>query len=200
MTFDEVLSWNKHVNSCISKAMCHFRQLSNYKHFLDSEAKKNFCETMVLSQFNYCDMVYLNINKQLENKIQKIQNICIRYIFNCKRREHVDFDMLRKKLGWLKMTDRRVSHGLTQMHKIVHGSAPNYLKDLITLTSELNMPQTRSQTRNTIYIPNEFRTEIRRKAFLFSMSSLYNTIPEEITKSITVNTFKGKIKKHFMQK
>ena len=102
-----------------------------------------------------------------------------------------------KKLGWLKMSDRRMSHGLTQMYKILNGKAPNYLKNLITLTSELYEPRTRSQMRDTIWISNDYRTKIRRNSFMFAMSTNYNKLPAEITKSNSVNCFKSKLKKHF---
>ena len=134
----------------------------------------------------------------LQDKIQHIQNICIRYIFNCKRRDHVDYPSLMKKLGWFKMSDRRMSHGLTQMYKILKGNAPNYFKNSITLTSELYEPRTRSQMRDTIWISKDYRTKIRRNSFMFAMSTKYNTLPEEITKSESVYTFKSKLKKHII--
>jgi hypothetical protein len=196
MTFDEVLSWVKNVNLLISKAMGNFRNLLNFKNFLDSEAKQKFCESMVLSQFNYCDIVYMGIDKNLENKIQHIQNICLRYIFNLRIRDHPNYDNLRAKLGWLKMSDSRVSHGLTQMYKILNGHAPYYLSDFITLTSEITEPRTRSQLTNKIWVSKNFRTKIHRNSFLFSMSCKYNTVPEEITKCRTVYSFKNNIKKH----
>ena len=196
MTYDEVLSWTKNINGLIAKAMGNFRNLLNFKNFLDSAEKQEFCQSMVLSQFNYCDIVYMGIDKSLENKIQHIQNICLRYIFNFRKRDHPNYDKLRAKLGWLKMSESRVSHGLIQMYKIINGHAPYYLRDFVTLTSEINEPRTRSQRAEKIWISKNFRTKIRRNSFLFSMSCKYNTIPEEITKSRTINSFKINIKKY----
>ena len=39
VTFDEVLSWRKNVNLCISKSMGNFFQISRYKKFLNRESK-----------------------------------------------------------------------------------------------------------------------------------------------------------------
>ena len=65
VTIDEVLSWRKNVNLCISKAMSIFFQISRYKKILNKEAKIILCESVVLSQFNYCDIVYSNMDNYL---------------------------------------------------------------------------------------------------------------------------------------
>lgn len=72
--FDEVFAWKKQVNSCISKAMGNFFQMYRFKKFLDHEAKIMLCDSIVLSQFNYCDIVFSSMDIFLENKIKKIQN------------------------------------------------------------------------------------------------------------------------------
>ena len=86
---DELLSWTKQVNTCIGRAIGKFKEFSNCKRMLSFDAKKNLCEAMVLSQFNYADTVYMNMNKILQYKIQKIQNLCIRFIFNCKSKKKI---------------------------------------------------------------------------------------------------------------
>ena len=195
LTFDEVLSWNKQVNICISKAIGKFKQFSNCKRMLSMESKKIFCESMVLSQFNYADIVYMNMNKITQNKIEKILNICIRYIFNANKSSAFSITEHRKKLGWLNMSERRASHGLTLMYKIVNGLAPNYLSDLITFTNEIHHINTRSSSGKKIWICKDIKLKSRRSAFFFSMSTLYNNLPENITNSKSVDGFKDKIKK-----
>lgn len=108
LNINEVLSWRKQVNLCISKAMCNFFQMSRYKRFLNKEAKINLCESIVLSQFNYCDVVYSNMDKYLKDKIMKIQ-----FIFDIGRKQHCDYKLRRKELQWLDMNQRRIKHGLT---------------------------------------------------------------------------------------
>ena len=104
------------MNACISKAMSNFFQMSRYKRFLNKEAKINLCESIVLSQFNYCDVVYSNMDKYLKDKIIKTQNICLKFIFNIRRKEHCDYKLLRKELQWLDMNQRRIKHGLTLIY------------------------------------------------------------------------------------
>ena len=194
VTFDEVLSWQKQVNLCISKAMCNFFQMYRYKKFLNQEAKIILCDSIVLSQFNYCDTVYSNMDIFLEQKIQKIQNICLRFIFGYRKREHCDYSSLLKELKWLNMKNRRIKHGLTMIYKILHGLAPNYLSDAFTLTSEIHNVNTR-RANTSIWISNTITSKLHRKAYTFYMSKIFNGLPENIKKSISVNSFKHSLTK-----
>lgn len=198
LTYDEILSWNKQVNISIGRAIGKYKEFSNCKKMLKFEAKKTLCESMVLSQFNYADVVYMNMNKTTQFKIQKIQNLCVRFVFNCKGNRH-SITGLRSKLGWFSMSERRVSHGLTLMFKIANNLAPNYLSDLITFTNEVHQVNTRSSRRNCIWISKDIKSKSRRDSFFFSMSTLYNKLPENIISSIGAKTFKSNINKYISE-
>ena len=120
LTFDEVLSWKKHINLNISQAVGSFINLSRFKRFLNTKSKSLLCESIVLSRFNYCDSVYQNIDMCIQNKIQKVQDMCCRFIFDIKKSESPDYNELRNKLGWLSMKKRRDLHCLTMLYKILH--------------------------------------------------------------------------------
>ena len=192
VTFDEVLSWQKQVNLCISKAMGNFFQMYRYKKFLNEEAKITLCDSIILSQFNYCDIVYSNMDVILEKKVQKIQNMCLRFIFNYRMKDKCDYDLLLKKLNWLNMKNRRIKHGLTMIYKILNGLAPHYLSDNFTLTSEIHNVNTR-RASNSIYINKNITSKIHRKSYSFYMAQIYNNVPENIQKSVSVNAFKHSI-------
>ena len=82
LTYDEVLSWRRHVNNIIGRAIAKFKDLNKYKKFLNEESKKLLCDSLILSLFNFGDVVYMNIDLYLQKKIQKIQNLCLKFIFN----------------------------------------------------------------------------------------------------------------------
>ena len=194
VTFDEVLSWIKQVNKCIGMAMSNFFQINRYKRFLNRESKIILCESIVLSQFNYCDIVYASMDKYLKEKIQKVQNLCLRFIFDIKKKVHPNYDILRKELKWLNMDSRRLKHGLTLIYKIVHDLAPNYLRDSFSLVSEIHTRNTRSSNSN-IWIKNSIKSKLHRNSYSFHMVKIYNSLPEDIKNSVSVNSFKTRIGK-----
>lgn len=196
--FDEVLSWQKQVNSCISKAMGNFYQIYRYKRFLEKDAIISLCEAVVLSQFNYCDTVYSNMDIFLEEKIQKIQNHCLRFIFNYRMKDKCDYNILLKKLNWLNMKQRRIKHGLTMIYKILNGLAPYYLSDSFTLTSEIHNVNTRNAAKSSIWISKGSTSKLHRKSYTCYMAKIFNNLPENIQKSVSVNSFKQAIKVYIL--
>ena len=115
--FDDTLSWDKHINKCVGIAYGKFKQAYRFKKFLSQEAKLNISEMYILSQFNYCDSLFLNASQIFKNKIQKVQNNCLRFSLDLRKFDHITIH--RKKLGLLDMENRRLLHSLTPMHKIV---------------------------------------------------------------------------------
>ena len=98
-------------------------------------------------------------------------------------------------LNWLNMKHRRIKHGLTMIYKILNGLAPNYLRDNFTLTSEIHNINTR-RAGNTIFINKNITSKIHRKSYSFYMARIYNSLPENIQKSVSVNAFKLSITKY----
>ena len=199
VNINEVMSWRKQVNSCVSKAMSNFFQMGRYKRFLNQESKIKLCESIVLSQFNYCDVVYSNLDNFLKDKIQKIQNLCIKFIFNLRRKDHCDYNLLRNELKWLDMNQRRVKHGLTLIYKILHGLAPNYLIDSFTLVNQVHNVNTRRARNNDIWINKHASSKVHQKSYTVEMAKIYNNIPENIKKCVSVNSFKKQIGQLLLQ-
>ena len=190
VTFDEVLSWVKHINLNISKAVGSFINLSRFKRFLNQKSKILLCESIVLSRFNYCDAVYMNIDNFVQRKIQRVQDMCCRFIFDTKKSDHCDYSEMRKNIGWLSMKQRRDLHCFTMMYKILHGLAPNYLQDMFTLQNEVHNVNTRGSQNDQIWIDKGIKSKIHRSSFRFYAPCSYNALPSNIRNCKSVNSFK----------
>lgn len=103
---------------------------------------------------------------------------------------------MRQKLGWLSMKDRRDLHCLTMMYKILHGLAPNYLKDMFTYQSEVHSVNTRGSQNNQLWIDKTIKSKIHRDSFAYYAPTEYNKLPSEIRDATSVISFKTKLKKH----
>ena len=164
LNYDEVLSWRRHINILIGRAISKLKDLNRYKKFLTEESKKLLCESIILSIFSFGDIVYMNIDMYLQRKVQKIQDSCLNFIFNIKKREHVNRADLRKNINWLSMKHRRILNGLSLLYKSLNGKGPDYIRDMFTLVSEISECNTRSFLGN-IWVPNEHLSDIHRKSF-----------------------------------
>ena len=193
LNFDEVLSWRRHINIIIGRAIAKFKDISRYKKFLNEKSKKLLCEALILSQFNFGDLVYLNIDMYLQRKIQRIQNLCLKFIFDIKKKDIWNSSDLRKKLNWLSMRDRRILNGLSLLYKTLNGKSPDYLKDMFTLVSEISDRNTRTYPGN-IWLPNERYSAIHLKSFRLYIPKIWNMLHTDIKNSKSLFTFRSKLK------
>ena len=188
VTVDEELTWIRHVNLSIAKGYGKLKQAYRFKNFLDESSKHHLTETYILSQFNYADIVLQNLSEQLQNKIQKMQNRCIRFTFGLRKYDHISAFTKNKKI--LNMKSRRLLHSLTLMFKIKNDKAPMYLCKRIKSHSETHS----HFTRNRLNINPPFaRTKLRSMSYFVYISKKFNELSKNINvNNISTNTFKTK--------
>ena len=193
--FDETLSWARHVNLTVARAYGKLKNVFRFKKFLNQKSKQNISETYILSNFNYGDILLQNMTKQLQEKIQKVQNRCIRFIFGLRKYDHVSH--FRKNEKMLCMQDRRLLHSLTMMFRIKNNLAPSYLCNRISRCGDIHTHNTRN--RNNIRTPFA-RTNMRAMSFFVLISNKFNALSDHIKISdTTLLTFKKNCKKYLLE-
>ena len=199
--FDEKLSFSEYITSIISNSIGKLKHAFRYKNFLSQEAKIIVVEFYVLSNLNYCDILFQNLSGVLKNKLQKLQNWCMRFIFRQRKFDHISPYF--KKLNTLKMEQRRSLHSLTQMHKLNKNIGPEYLLEKLTRHEDLHHYNTR---RKTDFVISKSRTVRNQNIFLKKCAKSYNEILQikntENKPIFSVNdsilTFKRKYKRYLL--
>ena len=192
--FDQYMSWENEVSKCISNGYFKLRQAYRFKNFLSSKSKKLIVQTYILSQFNYSSIILQNLTKFQSDRIQKFQNTCARFILNLKKFDHISEGL--SGLNFLKMSKLREIQSLVLMHKICKGKAPIYLIKRISYRGDHHAHFTRS--RRQILIKHS-KSNFGKFSFFNHISNKYNIIKNEldVETSLSVNTFKLKLKSHF---
>ena len=80
------------------------------------------------------------------------------------------------------------------VYKIGSTGTPSYLQRLLTPRQVVR--ELRSSSRLLYSVPSSVRTTFGRRAFSFVGPSIWNRLPEEVTSSETVSTFKRRLKTH----
>jgi len=123
---DHELRFGDHVNKSLQKAYFHLKLLYQHRHILNRNLKILLCDSLVLSHLNYCDVVYGPcITLEVSNRIQKLQNSCIRLIYGIRKYEHISHAFQLSK--WLSMSARRHLHMICLYHKILLTKSRLYL-------------------------------------------------------------------------
>ena len=192
--FDETLSWARHVNLSVARSYGKLKNAWRFNKFLSQKTKQAICETYILSNFNYADVILQNMTNKLQDKIQKVQNRCIRFIHGLRKYDHISH--IRKANKTLNMHDRRLLHSLSMMFRIRNDLAPTYLTERITQHSDIHNHNTRN--RNNIRTPFA-RSAARSMSFFIHISNIYNNLSDYIqTSGVSIHTFKTNCRKHLL--
>ena len=185
--FDETLSWSaqctkicQNVNGCL-------HSLRKLKRFLSVNVKQILVQSLVFHHFNYCDIVFSNLNEKLQSKLQKLQNSCVRYIFGLKKHDHVTpfYD----KLNWRKLKDSRKLKSLLMVHSTLAVSQPRYLRCQFQFIKDKHSRITKSSASNMLAIP-KFKTQNFAQSFIVSASQGWNQLPASARNMTSKQAFK----------
>jgi hypothetical protein len=169
LIIDSTLSWDDHIKKQCTKAYSTLRYIYKYKNMLSETVKENLTTSLVLTLFDYCDVVYININKNREKKIQKIQNACIRFVYNIKKHGSISNKIDEKNI--LNMKNRRYLHSLCYIYKILNTKAPKYLYDKLLHSKN---------TRNNLITVPLHSSALRGNSFFVIGPILWNKLPNLI--------------------
>ena len=93
------------------------------------------------------------------------------------------------ELKWMMFPDRVIYQKAILMYKIMHNLAPSYLSNIFTLSSEVHERSLRSTTENLLYVPKP-KIELYRNSLAYSGSKIWNSIPEHIRNSTSLQQFR----------
>ena len=117
LIIDDVLSWSPQVSSVCQKIYMCLHNLYKFQSVTPFETRHRLVNSLIMPHFDYCDIVYGDLNAECLSRLQKAQNRAVRYIFNVKNREHITpFYM---KLSMLKIKERHDLHTLIMTFKIL---------------------------------------------------------------------------------
>lgn len=192
---DQSLRFTKHVSQLIRKSFLKLKLIYSMRLLLNQETKKQLCESLILSNFNYADVVYHKcLTRYDENRIQLIQNACVRLICGLRKFNRGVTEKL-KQLGWIRMSERRQLHSLTLYHKIMHIKSPAYLYNKVTFGHDVHQLSTR--TRNKIIAPKQY-TVFFERSFTYCIYKYYN-LYIDIAQNMSVKAFSKYIRNQFLQ-
>lgn len=193
LVMDNKLKFNGHITLCLARAFSKLKLIYSQRHFLSQKTKTILCDTLVLSHFNYLDNVYGPfLDSKDNNRVQKIQNSCVRLICGIRRRQRVSHKL--RELNWLNMSERRLLHSVCFFYKILKHKCPPYLYNKLQFRTDVHNLNIRRQ--HLLTIPAH-KKEFFKKSFSYQIATSINkfTITDF---SRSVLSFKRKIKNQLL--
>ena len=117
------------------------------------------------------------LSANLTQRFQRVHNVCVRFICNIRRSDHVTPSL--KQLSWLRLRDRKTFHSLSLLYNVLHTSTPKYLSNRFSRLSDSHNIDTRSQQYSVLTIPLHHTTSYS-SSFTVSLARTWNSLPPSI--------------------
>ena len=184
---DSKLDFKKHLNGIIKKASRKINALSRIAPYMNIAKRRLLMNSFFASQFNYCPLVWMCHHRSVNNKINRLQERCLRIVYS----DSVSSveDLLDK--------DRSVS---------VHVKNIKTLGiEMLKISNKLTVPLMNEifVKRNNAYNlrkPSEFvRPKVQsvfhgKESISYLGPQIWNMIPVDMKNLTTISAFKGEVK------
>ncbi|XP_071507818.1 uncharacterized protein [Diadema antillarum] len=129
--FDSTLNMDQHVLMTCKAAFYHLHNIRRIHKYLDQRSLLTIIHAFITSRLDYCNgLLYGATATQIE-KLQRVQNAAARLATGTSKFSHMQ--PVLRQLNWLPIRSRIHYKILLLTFKCIHGLAPPYLSDLITI-------------------------------------------------------------------
>ncbi|KAF2345258.1 Reverse transcriptase domain, partial [Trinorchestia longiramus] len=108
--FDQNMSFPSHVEKTYSKINGTLMFLHRVKNMLNEKTRLLAIQSLVLSRFDYCDLVWGNTPKGLQKELQKCMNFAAKVLCKGNFRKNDHATPLMEKLNWTPIEQRLLIH------------------------------------------------------------------------------------------
>ena len=186
---DNKLTFWKHLKGKIKKANRKLAVIKRNQSYLQYQQKKAVLSSFVHSQLAHAPLVWMFHTKDLNHRINKIQERALRLLYND---EGSNFSELLQKDGSFTIHERNIQILLIEMFKAKNKLEPSLLREIFQ-ESDYKGPELRS---SKCFLRPSVRTQKYGVRSLQNLGViLWNQLPKNIQEEDTLNKFKSYVKK-----
>ena len=130
VTIDSDLNFDNHISEMCKKASRQLNILKRIGKYMNRLGRLTSYYSFILSNFNYCPVIWHYCSEKNSIKMEKIQERALRFIYEDYDSSYEDL-LQKSKLPSLKI--RRIRTIAIETFKIIHRKSPQYLHDLIDI-------------------------------------------------------------------
>ena len=184
---DGKLNFNEHVHRICSKASAQISALQRLTGLVDYPSRKAIYTSFILSNFNYCPLVWFFTSRESINKLDKIQERALRFVL----KDHTsNYKNLLLKSGFDSFRIYAVKSLVIELFKILEGMTPNYLSELFVKAD------TPYDTRDKFKLiqPLKRTTTYGLRSFQYYGAQVWNMLPVNMKAAQSLREFKSLIR------
>ena len=194
LDIDDALSWDNYTTHLGKILFIKCSKLARLSKVLSKVILIKIYNSTIQPNIDYAISIWGCTSQANIDKIQRFQNYCARIIEN-------NFDYigerginLVKKLGWMTIKQRCYYFQNLLIFKSIHGLAPQYMINNVTLEMEVKEVRTRRHDLD-LYIPKA-NSEFHKRMLFYRGARSWNELPRNIKDCENLNQFKRLLKRH----
>ena len=187
ITLDKKLDYKVHVKSLCRKTAWQIAALGRISKFLSVEAKLTIFRTFIVSNLEYCKVVWNFCSKTDANKLEKLQERALRIVLSD---YSSSYNTLLEKSKTKTLLEGRLQATVTEIFKSQRGLTPTYISQMFNKTDTGYL----SHRKYQLSLFRRRTTAYGLKSFSHYGATLWNHLPNNIKELESVDQFKKGIK------
>ena len=177
----------------INKVASHYkilRDIRRIRSVLSQKHTEMLVHSLISSRIDYCNSLFLNIDKSNIDKLQKVQNTAARLIVRKRKKESISATI--KELHWLRVDSRIIFKILLLVYKSINGTSSKNI--------ELEFKSNTCREDDFLKLKlHFFKTKYGKRTFKYNAPRLWNALPVHIRKVENIDVFKKMVKTLLIQ-
>ena len=124
---DDKLNFNLHISNICRSAANQLNALIRLKNYLSFNAKRVLINSYIISNFNYCPLVWMFSTAKSLNKIESLQKRTLRFLYND---YSISYEGLLEKAGKVKMNVYRLRNLCVEIYKTINKLNPEFMNNI----------------------------------------------------------------------
>ena len=182
---DSNLNFNSHIHTLTKRAAGQLNYLCRNKNYLNEEAKKILIESFIMSNFNYCPLVWLFCSAESVRKQEKVQERALRFLFD---NYEYDYEHLLVLANKPSIEVRKLRLLSIEIFKTIHDLNPSFMKEIFTLNTR------EGASRNRLVVKTQTSKRYGTETLRSLGPKIWNSLPSEIKNCESLPSFKILIK------
>ena len=191
---DHNLSWKSQINYLCNKLKSKITLLSKINNYLTMDMKKLYFNAYILSNMDYCCVIWSRCNKSSISKISILQKRCAKIIL--RKPIRTPSLSLFREMEWLSFENRCKYHTAILVHKCLQGHTPSYLQAIVHFAN--NKSYTLRSTTNKDISHVKTNTKFGTKSFSYAAMEIWNAIPIYVRNIVSLSGFKQTYRNYLM--
>ena len=199
--FDEYLTFEKQVDTVVKTCNMHLRNLRVIGSKLSYDLKRQLIHCLIFSKLDYCNGLLYGLPDYLINKLQKVQNSCVRFLFGNEAIQRWDRVSSFLKQAHFLPVRRRIEYKIAlTVFKCLNNMAPQYVSKLIKPKTQSMKDLRCDEDFFKLSVPPVSQLRQTERCFSHCGPRVWNDLPYRLRTISDVHIFKSELKTYLFRK